>query len=162
MSSHVSSLPEAWVERIFGTMRASYGAAFDRRWECPSGADVSSHMQGIKAHWGRDLARFQQNPEAIRYGLENLPKHPPNLIEFREICNRRPDPPQKALPAPTTDPNRLAEALAPLAATKASIAPVNPRAWAKSLHEQAKQGRKLTPAVRAMVADVMRMEGWGA
>ena len=39
MSSPESSLPEAWVQRIFATMRATYGAALDRQWECPAGAD---------------------------------------------------------------------------------------------------------------------------
>jgi len=161
MLRHESSLPEAWVERIFATMRATYGAAFDRQWECPAGADVAAHMHGIKAHWGRELARYQQNPDAIRYALDNLPAYPPNLIEFRAICNRRPDATVPQLPAPKPDPQRVAEALAPLVASRgqASLAR-HPREWARSLHQQIQAGRKASPAIRAMVADVMRMQGW--
>ena len=159
MSPPVSSLPEAWVERIFTAMRATYGAAFDRQWQCPEGEDPVRHVASLKEHWGCELSRYQQNPDAIRYALENLPKYPPNLIEFREICNRRPDPPMPQLPAPKPDPQRVAAALAPLAEVKAKAEPHNPRAWAHSLHAQIQAGRKVSPAIRAMVADVMRMEG---
>ena len=159
MSRHESSLPETWVERIWATMRATYGAAFDRQWQCPEGEDPVRHVASLKAHWGRELSRYQPNPDAIRYALENLPKYPPNLIEFREICNRRPDPPVPQLPAPKPDPERLAAALSPLAGIKAKDAVHNPRAWAHSLHAQIQAGRKVSPAIRAMVADVMRMEG---
>ena len=161
MLRHDSSLPEAWVERIFATMRATYGAAFDRQWECPASADVAAHMQGIKAHWGRELGRYQQNPDAIRYALDNLPAYPPNLIEFRAACNRRPDAPVPQLPAPKPDPQRVAEALAPLAAARAQASQArHPREWARSLHQQIQAGRVVSPAVRAMVTDVMRMQGW--
>lgn len=76
MSRHESSLPETWVERIWATMRATYGAAFDRQWQCPEGEDPVRHVASLKAHWGRELSRYQQNPDAIRYALENLPKYP--------------------------------------------------------------------------------------
>ena len=146
MSRHESSLPETWVERIWATMRATYGAAFDRQWQCPEGEDPVRHVASLKAHWGRELSRYQQN----------LPKSPPTLIEFREICTRRPDPPVPQLPAPKPDPQRVAAALAEV---KAKAEPHNPRAWAHSLHAQIQAGRKVSPAIRAMVADVMRMEG---
>ena len=112
MSHPESSLPESWVERIWLAMRATYGAAFDRQWQCPAGADPVDHVRGLKAHWGRELARLQQNPAAIRHGLENMPAHPPNLIEFKALCVRRPDYVQAvALPAPEANPERVAAAL---------------------------------------------------
>lgn len=159
MSPHESSLPETWVERIWSTMRATYGAAFDRQWQCPEGEDPERHVATLKAHWGRELSRYQQNPDAIRYALENLPPRPPNLIEFKAACNRRPDQAVPQLPAPKPDPQRVASALAPLADIKAKAGTYNPREWAHSLHEQIQAGRKVSPAIRAMVADVMRVEG---
>jgi len=161
MSHHESSLPDAWVERIWATMRATYGAAFDRQWQCPEGEDPLRHVSTLKAHWGRELGRYQQAPDAIRYALDNLPAYPPNLIEFRAACNRRPDAPVPQLPAPKPDPQRVAEALAPLAAARAQASQArHPREWARSLHQQIQAGRKVSPAVRDMVADVMRMQGW--
>lgn len=100
MSSPVSSIPDAWVERIWAAMRATYGAAFDRQWECPEGVNPVDHVRDMKAAWGRALAPFQQNVKAITGALENLPAHPPNLIEFRTLCRSHVPVPRAALPPP--------------------------------------------------------------
>lgn len=115
MSSPASSLPDTWVQRIWATMRATYGAAFDRMWATPPGSDPAQHAQSLMAHWAKELGRYTSNPQAITFAIENLPPNPPNLIEFKALCNRRPDQPAKVLPAPPVD-----KAAAQAALSKAS------------------------------------------
>jgi hypothetical protein len=116
MSTPVSSLPEPWVERIWSTMRATYGATFDRQWQCPENVEPAQHVAELKAVWGRGLAGLQQNPQAISFALENLPEFPPNLQQFKTLCARRPDSAQLAIgrDRPAPNPERLAELRAKL------------------------------------------------
>ena len=58
MSLPQPSLTDGWVERVWAHMRATYGASFDRQWECPHGADP--------AEWPADL-RVREFPGA-RHG----------------------------------------------------------------------------------------------
>jgi hypothetical protein len=155
MSNPESSLPEAWVERIFATMRATYGAAFDRQWECPAGVDVVEHMRAMKAHWARELRGFQQNPAAIGHALEHLPEQPPNLVQFRLLCTRRPEPPQKALPAPKADPARVQQAIAQVAKVQRK----DPRAWVESLRQRKAAGEPLTAAQAEMLRNAQQQPG---
>lgn len=107
MSSPASSLPDAWVQRIWSAMRATYGASFDRMWTAPAGCDPVEHVRGLMAHWGRELGRFQSNPKALAYALDHLPPTPPNLVEFRALCNRCPEAPRAAIAGPAPDPQRV-------------------------------------------------------
>lgn len=109
------SLPEGWVERLWLAMRANYGASFDRQWETPAGVDPVEHVRTLKAYWANELGGYLHKPDALRHGLENLPPHPPSLIEFKSICGRAPSVLPPALPAPKADPERVKEALAKLA-----------------------------------------------
>ena len=140
MWNQESSLPDSWTERIWATMRATYGAAFDRQWQCPEGADPVAHVASLKAVWGRELARFQQNPTALAYGLDNLPPYAPNLIEFRALCSRRPDSPVLLLSSVKADPVRVAQAVAALQKPCDS----SPRAWAWRLKSREEGGERLT------------------
>lgn len=146
MSIPESSLPDAWVERIWATMRATYGAAFDRQWECPAGIDPAQHVATLKAHWGRELRGFQQNPAAIGHALDHLPEHPPNLPQFKALCVRRPDAQARLLPAPRADAEKVRRVMAGLRITPQ----VNPRAWAEALRERETRGERLTIAQRDM------------
>lgn len=158
--SQAESLPEAlpaqWVEKIWGAMRAEYGASFDRQWECPAGEDPVRHVQSLKAHWARTLAGLFRRPDTIRYALDNLPPHPPNLPEFRALCNRAPEPNVKMLPAPKADPAKVAEALAPL--RKFSRTEHGPKAWAWRLKAREEQGDKLGFYQRHAWRDALRAE----
>ena len=103
--------------------------------------------------WGRGLAQLQQNPSAIAYGLDNLPAdHPPNLLQFKALCNRRPEPRPVALPSPKPDPKRVQQVLAGI--TRPSEHK-DPLAWAKRLqrldtenHGRMEDGRPITLAQR--------------
>ena len=140
MQSPVSSLPDRWVEKIWDAMRATYGASFDRQWECPANVEPAHHVRNLMAHWGRELSRLQQNPQAIAFALEHLPPHPPNLVEFRMLCNRAPSVTPPALPTTAPDPERLSEALKRLAAVD-SPRFTDAKAWALDLRRREATGR---------------------
>lgn len=142
-----SSLPNAWVRKIFATMRATYGAAFDRQWQCPAGTDPAEHAADMIGHWGRELRGYQQSPQAIAYALEHLPPSPPNLIEFRALCRGAPQYTQKQLEAPRVPPERMLEAVAAIAKPEPKY---DPKEWAKKLKAREESGEKLTLAQRAM------------
>ena len=100
------SLPAAWVEKIFQKLSLTYGRDFTIRWEGLS-------LDDVKADWGHELSRLQANPGAIRYGLESLPDNkPPTVLEFRALCNRRPDAAPPMLEAPRPDPVAAAKVMA--------------------------------------------------
>lgn len=155
MSYPESSLPERWVQRIFATMRATYGASFDRQWECPAGTDPADHIAAMLEHWGRELRAYQQHPGAISYALENLPEHPPNLIEFRALCRRRPDSEQKRLEAPRVLPAEMREAVAGIAKPEPKD---DPRQWARDLRIREQNGANLTLAQRAMWREALKTD----
>lgn len=148
MSHPESSLPDAWVERIWVCMRASYGASFDRQWECPAGVDPGKHVRDMKAHWGRELRGFQQNPNAIGHALDNLPEQPPNLVQFKLLCQRRPDPNTFRLtgPEPEPDPARTKEMFAKV---QNAWKERHPRQWIRDLEARKSGGEQLSAGQRS-------------
>lgn len=148
-------LPRDWVERIWSEMRATYGAAFDRQWECPASLttpeDIDGFYNDIKGHWAKVLAGFAGNPKALRFALDNLPQHPPNLVEFRALCIRRPEPQQPMLPAPKADSETVAKLVAGV-----NVVAVNPKAWALRLRDKEAAGVKLSRAQRDMWRAALR------
>ncbi len=133
MSNPVSSLPEAWIEKIWATMRATYGASFDRQWQCPVGTEPLDHVMQLKQAWGRQLAGFQQQPNAIGYALDNLPPHPPNLIEFRALMRRAPADALPMLEGPKADPERVAAELAKLSHIRTAGQVSDGKEWARRI-----------------------------
>lgn len=155
-ASPAEALPAHWVDQLFRKLSIRYGRQFMARWDGIDEADV-------KADWACVLGGFHARPDCIAYGLQNLPSdRPPTATQFRDLCRAKPDSSQAPqLQAPKPDPQRVAEALAPLASVRAQAMQArHPREWARSLHQQIQAGRKASPAIRAMVADVMRMQGW--
>lgn len=140
-----------WIKRLWREMRREYGAAFDRQWQCPADPNLTpeQHVNGLMAHWERKLSQFRTRPHAIRYGLDNLPPHPPSLPEFIALCRQAPDPPMQALPDHTrkADPARLQAILAtiPRGASR------DPLACAQRHLERLNAGERLTPAQRDLV-----------
>lgn len=165
MSMPESSLPAPWVERIWSVMRASYGAAFDRQWETPAGADPQAHVEQLKAYWARELRGYQQNPGAIGHALEHLPEHPPNLVQFKRLLLSTPVMAPKALPAPKPNPERLAQAMAGLSHAPSELdldeemrrtPPM--RRWAVRLKRRHEAGEKLPVAHVDMYRRALRMD----
>lgn len=120
------ALPLPWVEKIFQKLALVYGRDFIGRWE-------GQNLGDVMADWSHELAPLAQNPAAIKYGLENLPPDkPPTCLQFRSICNRRPEAPMPALPAPKTAPSpEVMEKVAEIG--KPRIEAFDPKAWAKKL-----------------------------
>ena len=78
-------LPSEWVDRIFEKLALVYGRDFLGRWD---GLD----MGAVKADWARELGRFANAPDSIRFALDNLPvSKPPTVLEFKHLCNRAPE-----------------------------------------------------------------------
>lgn len=159
-TTHVSSLPDPWIEKIWAAMRGTYGAEFDRQWECPPcppdvelSEHVARYVAEVKAVWGRGLAGFQQNPRAIAHALENMPERPPNLVQFAAMCRRRPDP-MPALDSPKADPRRVAAEVQRM--RQATAAAAGPKAWAHRLQATVERGERLTIAQREMVAAALQ------
>lgn len=144
-----ASLPDAWMSRIFGALRATYGAAFDRQWAPPAGCspeESAGYAEAVKAHWAHDLAGYIKAPNAIAYALDNLPENPPNLIQFKALCQRRPEAAALALPAPKANPARVA---AELARMRSAVGVRGPIQWAYDLQErEAGETDETPPRVR--------------
>ena len=142
-------LPGTWVHRIWSAMRGNYGAEFDRRWQCPEGTDPEVHVQQLRETWQRELRCFRTFPEAISYGLENLPPRPPSLPEFRAICLRAPARAQPAqaplLPPVARDRPRLA---AELGRAVEALSKRKPTACLEEMEAKVARGETLTPGQR--------------
>lgn len=138
------SLPDSWVKSLFARFQVRYGTAWTRMWE---GID----MAAVRQDWAAELGGFVNRPDALAYGLENLPPdRPPTVQQFRAICNKVPEPAPKALPAPEAS----AEVVA---AVREAIKPSNnsPLAWANRLRAREVACEPLTPAQRQAWRDVL-------
>lgn len=142
-------LPGTWVHRIWSTMRGNYGAEFDRAWQTPEGADPLAHVESLRQTWQRELRNFRNFPEAISYGLENLPPRPPSLPEFRALCLRAPARAQPAqaplLPPVERDRVRLA---AELGRAVELLRARKPSACLLEMEAKVARGETLTPGQR--------------
>ena len=142
-------LPGTWVHRIWSAMRANYGAEFDRRWQCPHGMDEEAHVENLRETWQRELRNFRNFPEAISYGLENLPPRPPSLPEFRAMCLQAPARAQPAqaplLPPVERDRPRLA---AELARAADALRKRKPTACLEEMEARVARGETLSPGQR--------------
>lgn len=68
---------------IFSKLSMTYGRDFLSRYE---GQD----LQAVKADWSDRLAGLHNRPDAIKHALETQGAKAPNVIEFKEACNRAP------------------------------------------------------------------------
>ena len=92
------------VDLVFTKLALVYGRDFTSKWE---GLD----MQEVKNDWAYELKRFENRPDAIGYALRNLPAKPPNVLEFRVIVNRAPDPPVLRIEPSRPNPEAVKKAL---------------------------------------------------
>jgi len=146
------SLPEPWIEKIFHKFSVTYGRAWLSMWD---GIDIDD----VKVDWAQELSGFQQNPNAIGYGLENLPvAKPPTVLEFRAICQRGTSrqveqPPLLPYTGPAVDPRSVQEAIDRARLSKPKR---DPKQWAYDLAEKDRLNPKsVTPTVRAMYRAVV-------
>lgn len=138
------ALPLPWVNRIFAKLTVAYGRDFLNRWE---GIDLAL----VQADWAEELDGYLKNPDALVYGLNNLPADkPPTAKQFRAICNNRPEPKLTALAAPVGQPSP--EVRAKVAQLIHPASQQHPKDWARKLRDREQQtgGRGMTRAQREM------------
>lgn len=87
-------LPANWVDRIFARLQGFYGSQFRNQY-CTGVVDgVDVGLENAKQVWSEELGCFSEWPEALAYGLENLPERAPNLVQFRNLCRNAPAKPE--------------------------------------------------------------------
>lgn len=141
------SLPLPWIDQIFTKLSLAYGRDFLARWE---GQDIGC----VKTDWCHELSSLGDWPEAIAYGLANLPvDRPPTALQFRQICRSAPARATAALPEPKADPARIAAELAKLAPLRAATVmdyTVDHKAWAKRIIARNDAGETINPTSLSM------------
>lgn len=77
----VTAIPRPWVEKIFATMSACYGARFADLWR-------GTEVEHVKRLWGVELGKL--SAAQLRAGRENLAAlgRPPTLPEFIAHCRQ--------------------------------------------------------------------------
>jgi len=140
MSKPAKPLPTAWVEKIFRKLTLTYGREFVGRWEGLNTADVIDD-------WAHELSGFESWPEALAWGLSNLPPgKPPTVVEFRALCFKAPRPERPALPEPMPNPERLADELRKLSTLRDKPSRHSDgRDWARRNVERYRQGARINP-----------------
>lgn len=142
------SLPEAWVSRIFEKCTLLYGQSFLRRW-----ADID--MEAVKADWAHELGGFAQQPEAIKWALQNLPADkPPTVLEFRALCRKVPAEQPKQIEGPPADPARVAAELQKLANLRPDEKK-DYRAWARRIKERRAAGENISNCAYRMALEAL-------
>lgn len=146
------TLPVKAIDRLFERLGATYGAQWTRMWD-------TVPLNDVKSLWAHELGAFSSRLEAIAWALENLPPEAPNAIEFKQLCRLAPLPPEKQLPAPKADPERMRQELAKLGnlrkATAASSS-YDHKGWAKAIIARHEAGEKLNPTTVRFAREALR------
>ncbi len=90
---------------IFSKLSLTYGRDFLSRYE---GQDIHA----VKADWADKLSGLQNRPGAIKHALETQGVKAPNVVEFKEACNRAPVRARIALDAPKASHDVVSGAMA--------------------------------------------------
>lgn len=151
------------MRKLFAELQGNYGTRFLDMWRSgqadTNGDDVG--LQNAMDMWAEKLAGFRERPDAIRRVLDTLPKHPPTLPEFVELCRTScPKQEMKALPAPEVPPSVIAARQAEAEAIAARVAGNVPsKDWAKLHRADWLAGRSLRRIQVEMASDALR-EVW--
>ena len=127
------------IDRLFDRLAATYGAAWDRSLGATPVLDA-------KALWAHELQVFGERLEAVVWALDQLPEHPPNVIQFRNLCRQAPSAIALPLPEPKADPARVAAELAKLGTLRATVTAQagDMKAWARRLRAREVAGDRLS------------------
>jgi len=128
------------IDRLFDRLGATYGAAWDR-------SLGATPLVDAKSIWAHELQGFAQRLEAVVWALDQLPEHPPNVIQFRNLCRQAPAPEVPLLPEAKADPARLAAELAKLGDLRATVTAQpagDMKAWARRLKAREMAAERLS------------------
>lgn len=146
-------IPHKAIDRLFERLNLTYGAQWARMWE-------GMPLNDVKSMWAYELQGFASRLEAIAWALENLPPKAPNAIEFKQLCRLAPLPPEKQLPAPKADPERMRQELARLGELRKSTSKgssYDHKAWARSIIGRYEAGAKINPTTLRFAREALRM-----
>lgn len=132
-------LSEPWIDRVMSRLAVRYGSAWTRQW---AGLDP----RAVKADWAHELGGLAEWPEAIAHALAHLPpERPPTVAQFLDVARRGPPRAVPQLPAPESDPQRVAEALQQLGKQRGALrGRAGGMAWALDLKRREQAGEPLT------------------
>ena len=144
------SFPTVALDRLFARLTATYGAAWDR-------SLGQAPINDVKALWAHELQGFSSHLDAVAWALENLPERCPNVIEFRNLCRRAPEPERPRLEEPRANLERIREELAKLGPVRqAMTGGGRPNTdWAHRIVGRSKAGERISPTVLKMAQDVV-------
>lgn len=164
-------LPEKWVAHIVKELQGAYGQQFAGKFsKVVDGVDVG--INNFKEALATRLFGFVENPEALRYALDNLPDtHCPNVPEFHKLAQSAP---RKTSPALSYTPSPADEEKAKAVIAKAA-AEMKPKFsdgiathWAthpktdihlRYIFDAARNDARFRPSIAQMVADGICTEG---
>ncbi len=69
------------IDALFDKMFMVYGSEWSKKWD-------GRPIQETKGAWAAELSGFKV--EQIKHALDNLPERPPNLIQFKSLCQHAP------------------------------------------------------------------------
>ena len=69
------------IDALFDKMFMVYGSEWSKKWE-------GRPIQETKGAWAAELSG--STVEQVKHALENLPERPPNLIQFKALCQHAP------------------------------------------------------------------------
>lgn len=125
------------IEAVFAKLLLTYGSRFSASF---GGVDV----RVVREHWAHVLRNMPA--WAIAYGLENLPTNgqPPNVLEFKALCQRATSPAERQLTYKPAKPSP--EVLRRVGGLAKGLRerPRDPLAWARSLKRRHEAGEALT------------------
>lgn len=134
-SAHGEMTMDDIVNEIFAQLRLTFGAEWDRKWASGQvserGTDVGIDM--AKMHWANELAGFNAQRYRLRYALRNAKRstRPPNLAEFRALCNAAPPPPSPYVALPKPEERRVAREVIAQAGGSITRERADPLQWAR-------------------------------
>lgn len=122
------------IQKLFDTLGAVYGAAWDR-------SLGATPIEDVQAEWNKRLLGF--NAGDVRYALDHLPSKPPNIFEFRDLCRASPKKEVPLLEQAPANPKRVAELAKHVRESFGTEAKKDPKAWAHKLQKRHESGEKL-------------------
>ena len=148
------SLPLQAVDRLFQRLSATYGASWDR-------SLGQSPIGDVKSAWAHELAGFCNRLDCLAWALEHLPERCPNVIEFRNLARKAPEPETPRLPEPPADPVRLRAELAKLQPIlqRQPEHQIDRLAWAKRIVAKKRSGLPVAGGTLAIAQSALSMNG---
>jgi hypothetical protein len=126
----------ASIDALFNELGAIYGARFTNQWP-------AAMVDQVKQSWARELAAFENRPDALQYAIDHLPTdHVPMVLEIRDLCRHHITPSSGPRRKPLSDEER-ARAVEVLRAFNRPC-PQDPKDWARKLRAREMAGERLT------------------